>query len=93
MIPKRAGFLIFPAMQAIDLAGPMDAFDAAMVADGKGRTSPGYELITIGLEAQAMPAESGLLLKPKLARSFGRVGFLRRRGDALHFGSKVPFGS
>jgi len=65
MNPKRVGFLIYPAMQALDLAGPMDAFDAATVADAKGRSHPGYELVTIGLEAQAMPAESGLLLQPQ----------------------------
>lgn len=65
MTPKRVGFLIYPAIQALDLAGPMDAFDAAMVADGKGRPGHGYEVITIGLEARAMPAESGLLLEPQ----------------------------
>jgi hypothetical protein len=26
MSPKRVGFLIYPAMQALDLVGPMDAF-------------------------------------------------------------------
>ena len=28
MSPKRVGFLIYPAMQALDLVGPMDAFSA-----------------------------------------------------------------
>jgi len=37
MSPKRVGFLIYPAMQALDLVGPMDAFSAVTLADGKGR--------------------------------------------------------
>ena len=37
MNPKRVGFLIYPGMQALDLAGPMDAFAAVSLADGKGR--------------------------------------------------------
>jgi len=37
MSPKRVGFLIYPAMQALDLVGPMDAFSAVALADGKGR--------------------------------------------------------
>ena len=28
MNPRRVGFLIYPAMQALDLVGPMDAFPA-----------------------------------------------------------------
>ena len=65
MNPKRVGFLIYPGMQALDLAGPMDAFAAVSLADGKGRRRPGYELLTIGFESQAVPAESGLLLTPQ----------------------------
>ena len=65
MNPKRVGFLIYPGMQALDLAGPMDAFAAVSLADRKGRRRPGYELLTIGFESQAVPAESGLLLTPQ----------------------------
>jgi hypothetical protein len=35
MYPKRVGFLIYPGMQALDLAGPMDAFAAVSLADDK----------------------------------------------------------
>jgi transcriptional regulator GlxA family with amidase domain len=65
MNPKRVGFLIYPGMQALDLAGPMDAFAAVSLADGKDRRKPGYELLTIGFESQAVPAENGLLLTPQ----------------------------
>jgi len=65
MNPKRVGFLIYPGMQALDLAGPMDAFADVSLADGKGRRRPGNELLTIGFESKAVPAESGLLLTPQ----------------------------
>jgi transcriptional regulator GlxA family with amidase domain len=65
MSPKRVGFLIYPAMQALDLVGPMDAFSAVTLADGKGRRRPGYEVLTIGFDAKPVPAESGLLLTPQ----------------------------
>jgi hypothetical protein len=42
MNPKRVGFLIYPGMQALDLTGPMDAFAAVSLADGRGRRRPGY---------------------------------------------------
>jgi hypothetical protein len=32
-------------MQALDLVGPMDAFSAVTLADGKGRRRPGYEVV------------------------------------------------
>jgi transcriptional regulator GlxA family with amidase domain len=65
MIPKRVGFLIYPEMQALDLVGPMDAFAAVTLADGKGRRRPGYELLTIGFDPTPVQAECGLLLTPQ----------------------------
>ena len=43
-------------MQALDLPGPMDAFSAVTLADGKGRRRPGYEVLTIGFDAKPVPA-------------------------------------
>jgi transcriptional regulator GlxA family with amidase domain len=63
MTTKRVGFLVYPAIQALDIAGPMDAFAAAVIRNG-ARTSPAYQLITIGFDAHAVRAESGLLIKP-----------------------------
>ena len=69
MNPKRIGFLVYPAMQALDLAGPMDAFAAAVIDDGEGRATRCYETITIGLDAKAVVAESGLCVKPQFSAS------------------------
>jgi transcriptional regulator GlxA family with amidase domain len=41
----------------------MDAFAAAVVRGGNGDSFPGYELVTVGLRAQAMSAECGLLFQ------------------------------
>jgi transcriptional regulator GlxA family with amidase domain len=65
MNPKRVGFLVYPAMQALDLAGPMDAFAVAAIEDGDGRMLRCYELVTIGLDSRIVAAESGLCLKPQ----------------------------
>jgi transcriptional regulator GlxA family with amidase domain len=65
MHPRRIGFLVYPNIQALDLAGPVDAFTAAAI-DGNGAGSrPGYEPITIGLSANMVRAESGLVFKPQ----------------------------
>lgn len=65
MYPRRVGFLVYPGIQALDLAGPMDAFAAAVMDDGDGHTTPCYEPVTIGLDAKIVAAESGLSIKPR----------------------------
>jgi len=40
MVPKRIGFLLFPEIQALDIAGAMDAFEAADAVTCSGRTAP-----------------------------------------------------
>lgn len=67
MKPKRIGFLVYSGMQALDLAGPMDAFAAAVIDAGNGRGQAGYEAVTIGLDARTVAAESGLLVKPQVS--------------------------
>ena len=77
MNPKRIGFLVFPAMQALDLAGPMDAFAAAVIEDGDGGLTRCYEPVTIGLDAKVVAAESGLCIKPQFTlRSAPRLDTL-----------------
>jgi len=39
MSPKRVGFLLYPAVQALDPVGPMDAFSAITFADGSNGRS------------------------------------------------------
>jgi transcriptional regulator GlxA family with amidase domain len=65
MTPKRVGFLVYPGMQALDLVGPMDAFSAVTIADGKGRRRAGYEPLIIGFGLKSVAAEGGLLITPQ----------------------------
>jgi len=66
MKSKRVGFLVYPAMQALDIAGPMDAFAAASATDADGSSSPRYELITIGMQRRGITAECGLMVRPQV---------------------------
>ncbi len=67
MVPKRIGLLIFPGIQALDVAGPMDAFAAAKIDNDAAQIHPCYEAFTIGLTMRAVSAGSGVLLKPHFA--------------------------
>lgn len=59
MSPKRVGFLIYSGMQALDVAGPMDAFQAVRLGT-EGGAHPGYEVFTFSLGDAAVECESGL---------------------------------
>lgn len=61
--PLRIGFLVFPQITALDLVGPMDAFTAAVTMHAQ-RSVPHYETLTIGIDREALRAESGLQLLP-----------------------------
>jgi transcriptional regulator GlxA family with amidase domain len=63
MDPKRVGFLVFDGMNALDLAGPMEAFTTAAIDNGNGPHHC-YETWTIGLTGKSFVAESGLVFKP-----------------------------
>jgi transcriptional regulator GlxA family with amidase domain len=65
MAKKRIGFLLYPGIQALDVAGPMDAFAAAAIDDGKGGRTEGYEVVTVAMSVKPVKAESGLILKPQ----------------------------
>jgi transcriptional regulator GlxA family with amidase domain len=70
MAKKRIGFLLYPGIQALDVAGPMDAFAAAAIDDGKGGRTQAYDVVTVGMSVKPVKAESGLILKPQFnARS------------------------
>lgn len=61
---RRVGILIYRNVQALDVAGPMDAFTAATLPDAAGRSAPVYEVFTVASSKRALAAESGLTLKP-----------------------------
>lgn len=63
IVPKRVGFLIFPGVQALDVAGPMDAFSAAVINGQPDRPQPCYKTFTVGLSTRTITAGCGLRLK------------------------------
>ena len=64
MSQKRIGFIGFDGVVAIDLAGPMEAFNCAVI-QGQSGFGPCYEVITIGLSNRPFMAASGLVFKPE----------------------------
>src|SRR6266478_4557823 len=65
MIPKRIGFIGFDGVVAIDLAGPVEAFDCAQIPGGQNGPRKCYEVVTIGLSNRPFVAESGLVFIPQ----------------------------
>jgi transcriptional regulator GlxA family with amidase domain len=65
MIPKRIGFIGFDGVVAIDLAGPVEAFDCAEIRGGQNGLRKCYEVVTIGLSNRPFVAESGLVFIPQ----------------------------
>ncbi len=61
---RRIGILIYKNVQALDVAGPMDAFTAAITYDATGSPVRAYEVFTVAPSRRAVVAESGLTLKP-----------------------------
>lgn len=57
---RKIGFLLFDGMTALDIAGPMEAFAAAVDELGGKK----YELVTLGLTQREVVAESGLVMRP-----------------------------
>ena len=58
---KTVGLLAYDGMQPLDLAGPLDVFGAANACAGG---APPYRLCIIGLNADAVCAENGLVVVP-----------------------------
>lgn len=50
---------------ALDLVGPVEAFDSARIYQGKGQSGRGYEVIIIGLTGRPFVAESGVVFQPQ----------------------------
>lgn len=61
---RTIGLLAYANMQALDLAGPLDAFGAAN--EGSAGAPP-YALCVIGLSTTAVRAENGLTVVPECA--------------------------
>jgi transcriptional regulator GlxA family with amidase domain len=64
MEPLRIGFLGYEGAMALDLVGPIDAFNSAAVETGTGRLEACYETLIIGLMRRPFVSESGVVFVP-----------------------------
>jgi transcriptional regulator GlxA family with amidase domain len=62
MMSLRVGFLVYDGLQALDLAGPLDALGAANEYAPDG--APPYSSIMLGLDRNPVRAENGLQVMP-----------------------------
>jgi Transcriptional regulator containing an amidase domain and an AraC-type DNA-binding HTH domain len=65
MTPKRIGFIGFDGVVALDLIGPVEAFDSVKIHEGKGQSCRGYDVVIIGLTSRPFVAESGVVFQPQ----------------------------
>src|SRR3977135_2437521 len=64
MTPLRVGFIGYERANALDLAGPAEAFASAFRDAGKGKPERCYEVVIIGLTKRPFATESGLIFMP-----------------------------
>src|SRR5256885_15635774 len=64
MPPLRIGFIGYERANALDLAGPAEAFATAFCEAGKGKPERCYEIVIIGLTKRPFATESGLVFQP-----------------------------
>jgi len=70
MRTKRIAVLGYDDVQALDIAGPLDAFDAANSGTHSGRRN--YETLLLGLTNRSFGSEAGISFKPHAA--IDRIG-------------------
>lgn len=66
MGPLRIGFLGYQQVNALDVAGPAEAFASAMRDNGRGKLVRCYEVSIIGLTRRSFTAESGIVFQPTI---------------------------
>lgn len=64
MTPLRIGLVGYEQANALDLAGPAEAFASAVLDNGKGKLERCYEVVVVGLNRRAFATESGLVFQP-----------------------------
>jgi transcriptional regulator GlxA family with amidase domain len=62
--PLRIGFIGYNHANALDLAGPAEAFASAVRDNGRGKLERCYEVVIIGLTSRRFVTESGLIFHP-----------------------------
>jgi len=58
--PKRVAFLAFDGVNALDLAGPCEAFASALIESGEKKPRPGYVCSILSATGTAFRSESGI---------------------------------
>jgi transcriptional regulator GlxA family with amidase domain len=64
MAPIRVGFIGYEQANALDLAGPAEAFASALRDVGNGKFERCYEVVIVGLTKRPFATESGLVFQP-----------------------------
>ena len=64
MAPLRIGLLGYEQANALDIAGPAEAFASAFRDNGKGKLERCYEVAIIGLTRRPFATESGIVFQP-----------------------------
>src|SRR5256714_4549982 len=64
MTPLRVGLIGYEQANALDLAGPTEAFASAVRDNGKGKLERCYETVVLGLTKRSFATESGLVFVP-----------------------------
>src|SRR4051812_2299580 len=64
MTPLRVGLIGFDQANALDLAGPAEAFASAVRENGRGKFERCYEIVVVGLTRRRFVTESGLIFHP-----------------------------
>src|SRR5438270_281596 len=67
MTPLRIGLVGYEQANALDLAGPAEAFSSAVRGNGSGKFERCYEVVIIGLTRRAFGTESGLVFQPAVS--------------------------
>ena len=64
MTPLRVGLIGYDQANALDLAGPAEAFASAVRDNGRGKLERCYEIVIVGLTRRRFVTESGLIFHP-----------------------------
>jgi transcriptional regulator GlxA family with amidase domain len=64
MTPLRIGFIGYEQANALDLAGPAEAFASTFREAGNGQSERCYEVVVVGLTKRPFATESGLVFQP-----------------------------
>ena len=63
--PKLIGIVGYEDAEALDIAGPAEAFSSAMTRDRDAQPRPCYRVIVIGLTNKAIRTSAGIVIKPE----------------------------